>query len=270
MFRQTFQMVGWAERLNDMWVAKGWSGAELARRSGVNKENVYKYLRGTVKQPRGDILDKLADALGVARLWLKEDVPPKHPPEPDVIPAKTTESGSAQFAEAVDLVGRISPGDLKNWLSLGQSLAEKSEAPPHPLPSISLETAGAEPHDGVVIGVCRLDRKFRYLKINPWLANLNGLSVKDHIGRKISKILPDVWAGIEAQLQQVFETGRPIIEGSVKAETHATNGEKQQFSHCFYPIFDMKGTVASVECVVETLELASGCAPTKGKTKKRR
>lgn len=40
-------------------------------------DSVYKYLAGKVKQPRGDVLDKLADALGIQRLWLKEGIGPE-------------------------------------------------------------------------------------------------------------------------------------------------------------------------------------------------
>ena len=81
-FRQTFQMIGWAKRLNKVFALTGWAKAELHRRSGVPLSSVYKYLAGGVKQPRGDILDKLADALGVERLWLKENVPPMRKNKP--------------------------------------------------------------------------------------------------------------------------------------------------------------------------------------------
>lgn len=62
----------WASRLQAAFEEKGWSAAELARRSDVPYDSVKKYLAGKVKQPRGDTLDRLADALGVERLYLKE------------------------------------------------------------------------------------------------------------------------------------------------------------------------------------------------------
>ena len=53
---------------------KGWSAKELSRRSEISYDNVTKYLKGGVKQPRGDTLDRLADALGIDRLYLKEGI----------------------------------------------------------------------------------------------------------------------------------------------------------------------------------------------------
>lgn len=53
---------------------RGWSARELSRRSSVPYDNLTKYLHGKVDNPRGATLDKLAKALDVDRLWLKEGV----------------------------------------------------------------------------------------------------------------------------------------------------------------------------------------------------
>lgn len=72
-------MSSWNERLNDAWKRTGWSKTELHRRSGVPYDNILKYLQGKVDQPRGDMLDKLADALEVDRLYLKEGIAEEQP-----------------------------------------------------------------------------------------------------------------------------------------------------------------------------------------------
>lgn len=66
----------WKQRLQEAFEATGWKKAELARRADVPYDNVIKYLSGTVDQPRGDTLPKLADALGVDRLWLEKGIDP--------------------------------------------------------------------------------------------------------------------------------------------------------------------------------------------------
>lgn len=60
----------WALRLKRALTKKGWSAVELARRSGVDKESVYQYLRGGVKNPGGERIEQLARALEVDPLWL--------------------------------------------------------------------------------------------------------------------------------------------------------------------------------------------------------
>jgi hypothetical protein len=55
----------------------GLKPADLIRRSGLSRDNVYKYVSGEVKQPRGETLDIIAQTLGVEPLWLKEGAGPE-------------------------------------------------------------------------------------------------------------------------------------------------------------------------------------------------
>lgn len=69
-FGHPVRMYPWAERANTALRARGWSKAELARRSGANKQELYKWLQGLVAQPRGDSLGRMARTLGVNEYWL--------------------------------------------------------------------------------------------------------------------------------------------------------------------------------------------------------
>jgi transcriptional regulator with XRE-family HTH domain len=62
--------MAWHQRLNDRIEERGWSRTELSKRSGVPYNNVLKYCSGKVSQPRGPVIDQLADALGIDPLWL--------------------------------------------------------------------------------------------------------------------------------------------------------------------------------------------------------
>lgn len=55
----------WHERMNALMRDKGWTLAELARRSGVDYDSIAKYAQGEVSSPRGKRLAKIAEALGV-------------------------------------------------------------------------------------------------------------------------------------------------------------------------------------------------------------
>jgi len=67
----------WAKRLNDSLHQSGWSKAELARRSGISYDSLNKYLAARVDNPRGDSLPRLASALGLNIIWLRDGVGPK-------------------------------------------------------------------------------------------------------------------------------------------------------------------------------------------------
>lgn len=105
----------------------------------------------------------------------------------------------------------------------------------------------------VPVGLCFLDRELRYVFINEWLAKLNGTSVEGHLGRTIGEVLPEVAAGAELQLRHVLETGEPIIEGTVEAQTPADPGQKRLFQHNYYPVVADDGTMVGVSCAVQDI-----------------
>lgn len=67
-------MHSWARRLNETVDRLGWNARTLSARADLEYDSVVKYLQGKVAKPRGDTIAKLADALGVDRLWLQEGV----------------------------------------------------------------------------------------------------------------------------------------------------------------------------------------------------
>ena len=52
----------------------GWTKADLHEKSGVSYDSINKYLRGETEQPRGNILPKLAEAIGKPLLWLRDGI----------------------------------------------------------------------------------------------------------------------------------------------------------------------------------------------------
>ncbi len=103
------------------------------------------------------------------------------------------------------------------------------------------------------IGLCYFDSDLRFRYINEWLARINGVPVEVHLGNTIDDVLKDVAAGVVLQLRQVLETGEPIMEGEVEAETPAHPGETKHYMHNYYPDKSKDGTVVGVGCVVQDI-----------------
>jgi len=101
------------------------------------------------------------------------------------------------------------------------------------------------------IGLCVFDLDLRFMHINNWLAAMNGVPIEEHLGRTVLEVLPDVAAVIEPQLRQVIDTGKPILGGTVRAETRAWPGIKRMFQHNYYPLKSDDSAVVGVSCVVE-------------------
>ncbi len=103
------------------------------------------------------------------------------------------------------------------------------------------------------VGLCYFDTDLRFRYINEWLARINGLQVKAHLGKTIDEVIQDVAVGVVPQLRNVLQTGEPIIEGEVEAETPAHPGESRHYMHNYYPDKNKDGTVVGVNCVVQDI-----------------
>ncbi len=103
------------------------------------------------------------------------------------------------------------------------------------------------------VGLCYFDTNLKYRYINEWLARINGLPVVAHLGKTIDELLKEVADGVVPQLRHVLQTGEPIIEGTVEAETPAHPGEQRHYMHNFYPDTRQDGTVSGVSCVVQDI-----------------
>lgn len=107
-------------------------------------------------------------------------------------------------------------------------------------------------------GMCVLDRDLRYQYINPWLAKLNGLTVRAHLGRTIMEVLPHVGAGVEAVLRRVLKDGKPEINGIVEAVTPAFPSEKRTFQHDYHAVKCAAGLIVGVRCIVQDITRRAG------------
>jgi signal transduction histidine kinase/HAMP domain-containing protein len=61
------------------------------------------------------------------------------------------------------------------------------------------------------IGFAFFDRKFRYVRVNKFLAEMNGAPIGRHLGRTIAEMLPGDRAEMfESSVERVFVTGEPV------------------------------------------------------------
>ena len=100
------------------------------------------------------------------------------------------------------------------------------------------------------VGLCLFDTKLRFVYINDWLATINGLSAKEHLGRTLGEVLPGVAARIESQLLDVIETGKPILQGTVSGVTPAQPNVERHFEHNYRAVKSSDGAVVGVSCAV--------------------
>ncbi|MFN8445918.1 MAG: PAS domain S-box protein [Caldilineaceae bacterium] len=103
------------------------------------------------------------------------------------------------------------------------------------------------------IGLCVLDRDLRWQRINKHLAEINGYSVAEHLGRSVGELLPGVAPTIEPILHAILETGEPLPNVEIHGETPAQPGEKRIWLEHLFPLQDRDGIISGINVVAEEI-----------------
>ncbi len=103
------------------------------------------------------------------------------------------------------------------------------------------------------IGLAVLDTDLRYVRINNYLAENNGLPAESHIGRKASEIIPHIAAAADSLLQQVIESGEPLLNQEIRGETPDKPGLQRTWIENFFPLKNEMGEVTAVNIVVQEI-----------------
>jgi len=101
------------------------------------------------------------------------------------------------------------------------------------------------------VGLCYLDAELRFVLVNDFLAAINGRPAKEHIGKSIKDVLPEIAAaGVEEELRAVLESGEPVVKGTVTARTPAHPDEDRTYLHYYHAIRSDDGKIIGVGCCV--------------------
>jgi formate hydrogenlyase transcriptional activator len=104
------------------------------------------------------------------------------------------------------------------------------------------------------VGICILDRNFRYVALNETLAEMNGVPATEHVGKTIREVLGDLAEVIELELERVLKTGEAAFDLEISL-TLRTRSEPGHWLEHYIPIKDAAGEIAQIAAiVVETTE----------------
>ena len=103
------------------------------------------------------------------------------------------------------------------------------------------------------VGLCLLDKDLRYIRINEWLAEINGIPAAEHIGKTIRELLPELADEVEPTMRRILETGEPQLNVEVVSSTPAQPGVKRSFLEQWLPVIDINGLVTGLNIVVEEI-----------------
>ncbi|MEZ2248463.1 PAS domain S-box protein [Microcoleus sp.] len=155
---------------------------------------------------------------------------------------------SADLAMLEDLAYHVALGldNARLYAEAQQALAQTSE-------SFALIDSLLEASP---LGICFLDREMRYIRINQVLAELNGLSAEQHLGQDFRQLLPESAAQYAWIIQQVIDTGEPILNVEISGES---KGEMGVFGHWvgnYYPVKNENGETIGAGLILTDITVA--------------
>lgn len=86
------------------------------------------------------------------------------------------------------------------------------------------------------IGFAFVDTELRYRGINERLAEINGVSVADHLGRSLWEIVPDLAPQQIEKFHSVMASGEPLMDVDLSGETLARPGMQRYWQVSYYPV----------------------------------
>ena len=105
----------------------------------------------------------------------------------------------------------------------------------------------------VPVGFGFLDRELRFVKVNQRLAEMNGMEVAGHIGRKVGEILPSHMERFESIGGQIVTTGEPVENFQVSVADPSVAGGVRCWNESWYPVRDEVGEIVGFGVVVEEI-----------------
>ncbi|BAY25328.1 two-component sensor histidine kinase [Calothrix sp. NIES-2100] len=133
-------------------------------------------------------------------------------------------------------------GEISEWIGTCTDITERKQAEAALRESqIQLQRQLAEIetiYQSAPIGLNVLDTELRFVRINQRLAEINGFSVQEHIGRTVRELLPDLADVAEPLLNSIIETGKPLLNVEITGETPAQPGVQRIWLESFLPLKD--------------------------------
>ncbi|MBD1825762.1 PAS domain-containing protein [Cyanobacteria bacterium FACHB-DQ100] len=103
------------------------------------------------------------------------------------------------------------------------------------------------------IGLAVLDLNYRFVRLNPKLAEIDGRSVEDHLGRSIREIVPAIADQLESIFQQLLATGETVLNLEISGETPSQPGQQRVWLGSWFLLRDSNGESIGINAVVQEI-----------------
>ncbi|MCM9082843.1 MULTISPECIES: SpoIIE family protein phosphatase [Streptomyces] len=107
------------------------------------------------------------------------------------------------------------------------------------------------------IGLATLGTDLRFLRVNDALARMNGVSAADHLGKRLTEVVPGVnAAALEATMRQVLDQGTAVVDVRRTGRTPADPDNDRTWSCSYAPLLD--GTGRALGIIASLIDITEG------------
>lgn len=147
--------------------------------------------------------------------------------------------------EPVRMVGMVL--DITNRKLAEAALRESEETARRQLVEIEAIYATAP------IGLCVLDREFRFVRLNQFLAEMNGLPIADQLGHSIRELLPELGDVQEPIFRHIFQTGMPVFNTEFRGTMPAQPNKERDWLISYYPLRQADEQIQGVNITIQEI-----------------
>ena len=108
-------------------------------------------------------------------------------------------------------------------------------------------------YDNAPVGLAVLDRELRYIRVNNRLAEINGISAEQHIGKTVREVVPSVAEQAEELPRKIIRSGEAVRNIELIGETAACPDEKRTWLESWIPIKDAFGKVTALYVMADDI-----------------
>ncbi|WP_261222372.1 PAS domain S-box protein [Ancylothrix sp. D3o] len=100
------------------------------------------------------------------------------------------------------------------------------------------------------LGIAVLDRDLRFVQINASLAEMNGPTISEHLGKNVWEILPELEPSLSPTIEKVIATKQPIINIEINGKTSQKPGVERTWLASYLPLCSEEGEPVGIGLIV--------------------
>jgi diguanylate cyclase (GGDEF)-like protein/PAS domain S-box-containing protein len=105
------------------------------------------------------------------------------------------------------------------------------------------------------VGLCLMDKNYRFVRINERMAEINGRPIEAHLGRTLHEVIPDLADRVLELYRPVYERGEAVLNVELQGATAFDPGVQRHWLANFFPFRSDAGDIIGlIGAVVDITE----------------